>query len=100
MVWWVHDAAPSVRLVSLADRLHNARATVSDLRRDGDELWGRFNGGKDGTLWYYRAVLGALRGTDPAWLVDELQRVVDEMGKLSLDVPQSEGCLTRSDATR
>jgi len=36
----LRNAAPSVRLVSLADKLHNARATVSDLRRDGNELWG------------------------------------------------------------
>jgi len=96
----LRDAAPSVRLVSLADKLHNARATVSDLRRDGDALWGRFNGGKDGTLWYYGAVLDALQGTDPAWLVEELQRVVDEMGELSPGVPQSDGGPTRSGATR
>ncbi len=76
-------AAPAVRLVSLADKLHNARAIVSDLRRHGHALWDRFNGGRDGTLWYYRAVADALEGTESAWLVEELQRVVDEMDRLN-----------------
>ena len=33
-------------LVSCADKLHNARAILNDLRSLGDELWGRFTGGK------------------------------------------------------
>jgi (p)ppGpp synthase/HD superfamily hydrolase len=36
----------SVRLVSAADKLHNARSILADLRSSGDELWQRFNGGK------------------------------------------------------
>jgi (p)ppGpp synthase/HD superfamily hydrolase len=36
----------SVRLVSAADKLHNARSILADLRSVGDELWQRFNGEK------------------------------------------------------
>src|SRR5918911_197645 len=46
-------ASPSVRLVSAADKLHNARAILADYRVLGESLWKRFNGGKEGTLWYY-----------------------------------------------
>ena len=44
--------------VSLADKLHNARATVSDLMITGPTTWERFN--KDTTptdiLWYYASI--------------------------------------------
>jgi len=45
-----HDG--SVRRVALADKLYNARATLLDYRRLGDELWERFNPEAD-QLWYY-----------------------------------------------
>jgi (p)ppGpp synthase/HD superfamily hydrolase len=47
----VRHASPSVRLVSAADKLHNARAVLSDYRQLGEVLWLRFTGGRDGTLW-------------------------------------------------
>jgi (p)ppGpp synthase/HD superfamily hydrolase len=73
----------SVRLVSAADKLHNARSILADLRSSGDELWQRFNGGKEGTLWYYRALVEAfeIAGSNP--VVEELDRVVAEMERLS-----------------
>jgi len=55
-------AAPaSVRLVSMCDKLHNARCILADYRRIGERLWERFNGGRDGTMWYYRALIEAYR---------------------------------------
>jgi (p)ppGpp synthase/HD superfamily hydrolase len=47
----VAHAPRSVRLVSAADKLHNARSVLADLRSLGEDLWPRFNGGKEGTLW-------------------------------------------------
>ena len=44
------------RLVSASDKLHNVRTVISDYRKDGESIWKRFNGGRDGTLWYYRAL--------------------------------------------
>ena len=55
----VHSASASVRLVSASDKLHNARAILRDYRVHGEELWGRFTGGKEGTLWYYRSLVNA-----------------------------------------
>lgn len=43
-------ASPSVRLVSSADKLHNARAILADCRAVGEDLWNRFRGGGEGTL--------------------------------------------------
>jgi (p)ppGpp synthase/HD superfamily hydrolase len=47
------DAPESVLIVSMADKYHNANAILADYREIGDELWNRFNGGREGTLWYY-----------------------------------------------
>ena len=60
-----------ILLVSAADKLHNSRSIVSDLRRFGPATWERVTGGREGSLWYYRA------------LVDELERTVTEMEKLA-----------------
>jgi hypothetical protein len=69
----------SIRFVSAADKLHNATTILNDYRRLGDALWGRFNGGREGTLWYYRAVVDALRtGGDPH-LIRELNDVVTQL---------------------
>ena len=70
-------ASESVRLVSSADKLHNARTVLSDYRLLGEDLWTRFNGKKGGTLWYYRAIVGTLQGDGP--IVEELDRVVTEL---------------------
>ena len=82
-------ASPSVRLVSAADKLHNVRAVLADLRVLGEKLWDRFNGGKSGTLWYYRSVAEALREKDPGPLVEELDRVVSEMERLAEITPET-----------
>lgn len=77
-------AAPAaVRLVSAADKLHNARAILRDLRRLGDELWPRFSGGREGVLWYYRALVGAYQAAGNNELVEELDRTVSEIERRS-----------------
>ncbi len=77
------NAPDSVRLVSSADKLHNARSVLSDYRVLGDDLWTRFNGKKEGTLWYYRAIVDTLQDDGP--IVEELDRVVSELEDISLE---------------
>jgi GTP pyrophosphokinase len=79
----VEVASPSVRLVSACDKLHNARSLVKDYRVFGEELWGRFTGGREGTLWYYRAMINALRANGSSEVVEELDRVVTELERLA-----------------
>lgn len=76
-------AAPEIRRVSLADKLHNARTIVDDLRENGEQVWGRFNGGKTGTLWYYRTLLQIFQSEGDSPLVLDLTRVVAEMQTLA-----------------
>jgi (p)ppGpp synthase/HD superfamily hydrolase len=72
-----------VLLVSAADKLHNARSIVADLRRDGESVFERFSGKKDGTLWYYRAITEALEARRRTPLTDELRRTVAEIHELA-----------------
>ena len=76
------DSDSSTRLVSASDKLHNTRAILAELRRHGLEVFDRFAGKKDGTLWYYRTLVSAFRQHgDHADLIDELDRVVSEIEK-------------------
>ncbi len=79
----LRHASAAERLVSTADKLHNARAILADYRILGEALWSRFNGGREGTLWYYRSLVEALRAAGPTPLLDELTRVVGEIERLA-----------------
>lgn len=67
-------------LVSLADKLDNARAILRDLRIVGPELWQRFSvHDPQDHLWYYGSLLKVYQRRNDSWLVDELQRVLAEL---------------------
>lgn len=72
-------------LVSLADKTHNARAIVSDLRSYGHELWHRFTADRSGVLWYYQALADAFEASLPGALAWELQRNAEEMRSFNED---------------
>ena len=79
----LRDAPKEVRRVSLADKLHNARTILRDLRQEGDSIWQRFNGGKDGTIWYYTTLVGIFQQIDNSPMVGELKRVVGEIQEMA-----------------
>jgi (p)ppGpp synthase/HD superfamily hydrolase len=79
----VTQASASVRLVSACDKLHNARSLVMDYRICGEALWDHFTGRREGTLWYYRAMVNALRTAGMSPVVEELDRVVTELERLA-----------------
>uniref|UniRef100_B8HMZ5 Metal dependent phosphohydrolase n=1 Tax=Cyanothece sp. (strain PCC 7425 / ATCC 29141) TaxID=395961 RepID=B8HMZ5_CYAP4 len=57
----IASASPSVRLVSAADKLHNAMCIVRDYDTLGYKLWEKFKGGREGTVWYYRSLVDAIK---------------------------------------
>ena len=81
---------PDELRVSLADKLHNARAILLDYRTVGDELWYRFRrGAGDAIRWYYRELYEAFDarrdalGPDAVPALEELGRTIDEIDRLS-----------------
>jgi len=80
------EAPESVLLVVLADKLSNVRSTIRDLREAGEEIWSRFRGRRDGTLWYYRAIVDAIRPSErTAPLAREFAKNVKELEALAGD---------------
>ena len=84
-------AGPDVQLVAAADKLHNLRSLIADYRARGETVWPRFNGGRAGTLWYYRQVADALgaAGVPPA-LGEALAGAVDEIEGLAANVKRAD----------
>ena len=85
----IRTAPADVLIVSCADKLHNARAILRDYRAIGEDLWQRFTAGKDGTLWYYQALVDAFQynPATPRSLADELTQTVSQIVELA----QSQG---------
>ncbi|MCL1473238.1 HD domain-containing protein [Argonema antarcticum] len=72
-------SSPSVRFVSLADKLHNARSLLASLHQYGERVWTLFKAGKEQTLWFYRALLPIYRECDRHWMLQEFEKVVLEL---------------------
>lgn len=80
----LRSAPPEVLRVAAADKLHNARSILEDLRVNGDAVWSRFRGGRDGTLWYYQTMTRTLHQAGcRTRLMQELDRVVGEIESLA-----------------
>ena len=86
----IADADPKWKLVAAADKLHNVRSIVSDLHERGNEVWGMFSGGRDGTLWYYGDVVRALAKDWTHPVLRELSDAVDLMQRVASDLGDGE----------
>jgi (p)ppGpp synthase/HD superfamily hydrolase len=76
----LHDASDGAILVSLADKLHNARAILRDFLAHGDALWQRFSvEDPEEHLWYYRSLLDVYAQRTNSSMVDELREVIDAL---------------------
>lgn len=93
----LRTAPDDVRLVSAADKVHNARSIIFDYRTlegidgekgNGHEIWQRFHASAHEQMWYYKELVAALRAgesprpTKVRPLIDELDRLVGAMEKL------------------
>jgi len=76
------SADDDTRLVSAADKLNNVRSILADYRESGESIWSRFNGARDGTLWYYRALLDVFLRGQRNRVVRELELAVTELEHL------------------
>jgi (p)ppGpp synthase/HD superfamily hydrolase len=65
--------------VSLADKVHNARTILRDLRKPdiGDKVWARFNVPTKQTLWYYHSLADIFCERLSNQLSNELREIVE-----------------------
>ena len=80
----------SALLVSLADKLFNARAILRDYEAVGERVWERFNAGREGQLWYYRSLSDEFTRLLPqSALTRELADIVKQLERLAATAPAS-----------
>jgi len=85
------SADADTKLVSAADKLNNVRSILSDYRVLGESVWSRFNGGRDGTLWYYRTLLDVFLQHERNRITCDLELAVNELESLARGEPISHG---------
>jgi (p)ppGpp synthase/HD superfamily hydrolase len=72
-----------VRLISVADKIYNARAILEDYREIGPRVWERFKRGRAEQIWYFDELLAVYKSTGTSRIVEELERVVEELRQIS-----------------
>jgi hypothetical protein len=75
----LREADEDTLRVSLADKVHNARAILRDLRKPdiGEKIWSRFSQPKEQTLWYHRSLAKAFCEQLPGQLSNELREIIE-----------------------
>ena len=79
----LRDEPADVQLISAADKLYNARAILEDYREIGPLVWKRFKRGRKEQLWYFNELLKVFKSSAVIRIVQELERVVDELSQVS-----------------
>ncbi len=84
------EKSEQVRIVSLADKLHNIRSIYIDYKILGEKLWPRFNvGNKHGTISYYKELVNAYKkagfnNKKAEIFLEELEKTVNEIELMDL----------------
>ena len=65
--------------VTAADKLHNARSILADLRDHGPGVWDKFHAPVEDHVWYYTELVRVLSNAHDGPTVRELQRVVADL---------------------
>ena len=88
----LREASDDAVLVSLADKLDNARAILRDFRIHGPAVWQRFSvQDPQPHLWYYRSLLDVFTERSHSWMVGELREVIDALEQAIDREARSEG---------
>jgi len=82
-----------VQLISAADKLYNGRTTLDEHRTIGAEVWKRFKRGRDQQIWYFSELLSVFKSAGTNRIVDEFERVVDELVRQSASDPQDDSAV-------
>ena len=85
----LEDKPDDLLLVSCCDKLHNARAILTDLVTHGDKVFDRFTAKQSETIWYYRSLSEVfsrrLKRSRPEIAARELSFTVSEIERLAKD---------------
>ena len=79
----LRDEPADVQLISAADKLYNARTILDEYRAIGARVWERFHRGRDQQMWYFHELLKVFKSVGTNRIVEELERVVAELDRIS-----------------
>jgi (p)ppGpp synthase/HD superfamily hydrolase len=75
----VGQAGDSEFKVLIADKLHNLRSIRNAVQRYGEGVWGRFKGGHEGSMWYYRQLLTSFKERGKHPYLDEIEVIINHL---------------------
>jgi (p)ppGpp synthase/HD superfamily hydrolase len=78
-----------VLLISVADKLYNAKSILDDYREVGDAVWLRFKRGAREQLWYFDALQTIFRERIQSRNLDEFERVLEDLKRLTGACPET-----------
>jgi (p)ppGpp synthase/HD superfamily hydrolase len=76
---FLKTASEDIRAVACADKLHNIKSIMRDFEKVGEEVWERFNRGRNQQEWYYRNIVASLGHSSKFDLLEELQVEVNKL---------------------
>jgi (p)ppGpp synthase/HD superfamily hydrolase len=80
------SASPSVLRVSLADKIHNARSTLSALDTLGPRAWELYNAGPAAQAWWYESLAQIFAARSSGYLAHEFARLAAEVIRQAQEV--------------
>lgn len=75
----LRDESPQVKLISVADKLYNARSLLADFRVEGPAIWQRFQRSQEDQMRYFQLLLTEYERSGGNRLVREYARVLLEL---------------------
>jgi (p)ppGpp synthase/HD superfamily hydrolase len=68
-----------VLLISIADKIYNAKSILDDYRQIGPKVWERFKRGPEQQFWYFDQLMSVFKQRNIGRLVGEFERVVKQL---------------------
>jgi (p)ppGpp synthase/HD superfamily hydrolase len=75
----IEQISDDALIVSMCDKLHNLRTIVWDYKVIGDEIFERFKGKREGTIWYYTSLTEKYKLILQSRPNAQLDRIIDEL---------------------
>ncbi|OGJ64504.1 hypothetical protein A3C37_01845 [Candidatus Peribacteria bacterium RIFCSPHIGHO2_02_FULL_53_20] len=79
------EASEASLLVSCADRTHNMSSLVESYRNEGEEVWKRFNAGKEQQIWFVRSVFEILHKRLGSPYTEDLEQTMMKLENVSAE---------------
>jgi (p)ppGpp synthase/HD superfamily hydrolase len=81
----LREEPADVQLISVADKLYNARAILEDYREIGPRVWERFKRGRNDQIGYFDELIKVYKSARMNRIVVELERVINELKQISAE---------------